>query len=111
MNSAFMHDSQKTSQQLWLKKKKKKKRKHRRSTFKCYPNIHKREPACVFLKDLPFSVKKGLLIRTHVFFKVDETGRFIDDIQKEPACVYMKSLVLKSFNPYHTSSRLMKLAG
>ena len=27
INSAFMHDSQKTSQQLWLKKKKKKKEK------------------------------------------------------------------------------------
>ena len=76
-------------------------------------NDIQREPTCheSVMKDLPFSVKKGLLIRTHVFFKVDETDRFINDIQKEPACVYMKSLVLKSFNPYHTSSRLMKLAG
>ena len=63
------------------------------------------------MKDLPFSVKKGLLIRTHVFFKVNETGKFINDVQKEPACIYMKSLVLKSFNSYNTSSRFMKLAG
>ena len=56
-------------------------------------NDIQREPACVFMKDLPFSVKKGLLIRTHVFFKVDETDRLVNDIQKEPACVSKKALV------------------